>query len=154
MAITILLLNRDPVQAQKLADRLEVSLRTIYRDLETLSWSAFGGERTMGGGVGTGDGGSGPSFYGQSGRGYEPGIPIRSKSPWSVSCSVLERTCTLSSRIIWQRPSAKALGNCSICTRSGMFLLLRLALVIKNIILQYGELIPVLFNNMLLSPCA
>ncbi|WP_240420729.1 helix-turn-helix transcriptional regulator [Paenibacillus periandrae] len=37
MAITILLLNRKRVQAQELADRLEVSLRTIYRDLESLS---------------------------------------------------------------------------------------------------------------------
>jgi predicted DNA-binding transcriptional regulator YafY len=37
MAITMLLLNRKRVQAQELADRLEVSLRTIYRDLESLS---------------------------------------------------------------------------------------------------------------------
>ncbi len=37
MAITILLLNRKRVQAQELADRLEVSLRTIYRDLESLN---------------------------------------------------------------------------------------------------------------------
>ncbi|XEC94913.1 helix-turn-helix transcriptional regulator [Paenibacillus tarimensis] len=37
MAITILLLNRKRVQAHELADRLEVSLRTIYRDLESLS---------------------------------------------------------------------------------------------------------------------
>jgi predicted DNA-binding transcriptional regulator YafY len=36
MAITILLLNRKRVQAQELADRMEVSLRTIYRDLESL----------------------------------------------------------------------------------------------------------------------
>ncbi|WP_454191129.1 helix-turn-helix transcriptional regulator [Paenibacillus sp. Marseille-Q7038] len=37
MAITILLLNRKRVKAQELADRLEVSLRTIYRDLESLN---------------------------------------------------------------------------------------------------------------------
>lgn len=37
MAITIILLNRKRVQAQELADRMEVSLRTIYRDLESLS---------------------------------------------------------------------------------------------------------------------
>lgn len=41
MAITILLLNRKRVQAQELADRLDVSLRTIYRDLETLSVSGI-----------------------------------------------------------------------------------------------------------------
>lgn len=37
MAITMILLNRRRVQAQELADKLEVSLRTIYRDLESLS---------------------------------------------------------------------------------------------------------------------
>ncbi|MBD2870351.1 helix-turn-helix transcriptional regulator [Paenibacillus arenilitoris] len=41
MAITILLLNRKRVQAQELANRLEVSLRTVYRDLETLSMSGI-----------------------------------------------------------------------------------------------------------------
>ncbi|WP_257350679.1 helix-turn-helix transcriptional regulator [Pseudalkalibacillus decolorationis] len=37
MAITMVLLNRKRVQAQELADRMEVSLRTIYRDLESLN---------------------------------------------------------------------------------------------------------------------
>lgn len=41
MAITILLLNRKRVQAQDLADRLEVSLRTIYRDLERLNMAGI-----------------------------------------------------------------------------------------------------------------
>ncbi|UHA71879.1 helix-turn-helix transcriptional regulator [Paenibacillus sp. 481] len=41
MAITILLLNRKRVQAQELAEKLEVSLRTIYRDLDTLSMSGI-----------------------------------------------------------------------------------------------------------------
>ncbi|MBO9609700.1 MAG: YafY family transcriptional regulator [Paenibacillaceae bacterium] len=36
LTITILLLNRKRVQAQELADQLEVSLRTIYRDLDSL----------------------------------------------------------------------------------------------------------------------
>ncbi|MFC0332396.1 helix-turn-helix transcriptional regulator [Paenibacillus sepulcri] len=41
MAITMLLLNRKRVQAQELAERLEVSLRTIYRDMESLSLSGI-----------------------------------------------------------------------------------------------------------------
>ncbi|MCR8642877.1 YafY family transcriptional regulator [Paenibacillus sp. N1-5-1-14] len=41
MAITILLLNRKRVQAQELADKMEVSLRTIYRDLESLNMAGI-----------------------------------------------------------------------------------------------------------------
>jgi predicted DNA-binding transcriptional regulator YafY len=41
MTITILLLNRKRIQAQELADRLEVSLRTVYRDLDTLGQSGI-----------------------------------------------------------------------------------------------------------------
>ncbi|GIP41244.1 DeoR family transcriptional regulator [Paenibacillus sp. J31TS4] len=37
LAITMLLLNRRRVSAKELADRFEVSMRTIYRDLETIS---------------------------------------------------------------------------------------------------------------------
>jgi len=37
LAITMLLLNRKRVGAKELADRFEVSLRTIYRDLETIN---------------------------------------------------------------------------------------------------------------------
>ncbi len=36
LAITMLLLNRKRVSAKELADRFEVSLRTIYRDVETI----------------------------------------------------------------------------------------------------------------------
>jgi len=37
MAILILLINRKMVQAKELADRFEVSIRTIYRDIEALN---------------------------------------------------------------------------------------------------------------------
>lgn len=37
LAITILLVNRDRVSAAELAARFEVSLRTIYRDMETIN---------------------------------------------------------------------------------------------------------------------
>jgi len=37
LAITMLLLNRKRVGAKELADRFEVSLRTIYRDLDTIN---------------------------------------------------------------------------------------------------------------------
>ena len=37
LAITMLLLNRKRVGAKELADRFEVSLRTIYRDLESIN---------------------------------------------------------------------------------------------------------------------
>ena len=37
LAITVILLNRRKVTAKELADRFEVSVRTIYRDIETLN---------------------------------------------------------------------------------------------------------------------
>ncbi|WP_127578935.1 helix-turn-helix transcriptional regulator [Paenibacillus koleovorans] len=37
LAITMLLLNRGRVSAKQLADRFEVSLRTVYRDMETIN---------------------------------------------------------------------------------------------------------------------
>jgi len=36
LAIIIMLLNRNRVQARDLADHFEVSTRTIYRDIETI----------------------------------------------------------------------------------------------------------------------
>ena len=41
LAITIILLNNDKVQAKDLAERFEVSIRTIYRDLETINMSGI-----------------------------------------------------------------------------------------------------------------
>jgi predicted DNA-binding transcriptional regulator YafY len=37
LAITILMLNRDRITARELADKFEVSIRTIYRDLEAMN---------------------------------------------------------------------------------------------------------------------
>ena len=37
LAITMVLINQRRVQAQELADMFEVSVRTIYRDIETLN---------------------------------------------------------------------------------------------------------------------
>ncbi|KAA2285143.1 HTH domain-containing protein, partial [Clostridioides difficile] len=36
LAIVVLLINRGRVQAKDLADMFEVSIRTIYRDIDTL----------------------------------------------------------------------------------------------------------------------
>jgi predicted DNA-binding transcriptional regulator YafY len=41
LAITMLLLNRRRVGAQELSDRFEVSLRTIYRDVESINQSGI-----------------------------------------------------------------------------------------------------------------
>ncbi|OAB40128.1 helix-turn-helix transcriptional regulator [Paenibacillus glacialis] len=41
LAMTIVLLNRERVSAKELADRFEVSTKTIYRDMETLNQSGI-----------------------------------------------------------------------------------------------------------------
>ncbi|MCZ8522032.1 MULTISPECIES: helix-turn-helix transcriptional regulator [Paenibacillus] len=41
LAITILLLNRERISAKELADRFEVSTKTIYRDIDTLCQSGI-----------------------------------------------------------------------------------------------------------------
>ncbi|WP_426450346.1 helix-turn-helix transcriptional regulator [Paenibacillus sp. S-38] len=41
LAITVLLLNRERMSAKELADRFEVSTKTIYRDIDTLSQSGI-----------------------------------------------------------------------------------------------------------------
>jgi len=41
LAITMLLLNRKRVSAKELSDRFEVSLRTIYRDVETIQFAGI-----------------------------------------------------------------------------------------------------------------
>lgn len=41
LAMTVLLLNRGRVSAKELADRFEVSTKTIYRDMETLNLSGI-----------------------------------------------------------------------------------------------------------------
>ncbi|MDU0200931.1 helix-turn-helix transcriptional regulator [Paenibacillus sp. MAH-36] len=41
LAMTVLLLNRGRVSAKELADRFEVSTKTIYRDMETLNQSGI-----------------------------------------------------------------------------------------------------------------
>lgn len=58
LAIVMLLVNRRRIQAQELADRFEVSVRTIYRDIEAINQAGipvvtFQG---AGGGIGLADG--------------------------------------------------------------------------------------------------
>lgn len=36
LGIVVVLLNRDRISAKSLADRFEVSVRTIYRDIESM----------------------------------------------------------------------------------------------------------------------
>jgi predicted DNA-binding transcriptional regulator YafY len=52
LAMTVLLLNRDRISAKELAERFEVSTKTIYRDMDTLSQSGIpvlAHQGTMGG---------------------------------------------------------------------------------------------------------
>jgi predicted DNA-binding transcriptional regulator YafY len=37
LAITVMLLNRDRITARELADKFEVSVRTIYRDMDAIN---------------------------------------------------------------------------------------------------------------------
>ena len=37
LAITVMMLNRDRISARELAERFEVSIRTIYRDIEAIN---------------------------------------------------------------------------------------------------------------------
>ena len=48
LAITVLLLNRRRVTAKELAERFEVSVRTIYRDVETLNGAGIPVENSKG----------------------------------------------------------------------------------------------------------
>jgi predicted DNA-binding transcriptional regulator YafY len=41
LSIVVILLNQDNVTAKELADRFEVSIRTIYRDIETINMSGI-----------------------------------------------------------------------------------------------------------------
>ncbi|RJE86131.1 YafY family transcriptional regulator [Paenibacillus sp. 1011MAR3C5] len=58
LSIVILLLNRRMVQAKELADRFEVSVRTIYRDIEAINQSGIPIVTYQGtnGGIGLADG--------------------------------------------------------------------------------------------------
>lgn len=41
LGIVVILLNRDRVSAKHLADRFEVSVRTIYRDIEAINMAGI-----------------------------------------------------------------------------------------------------------------
>lgn len=41
LAITVMLLNRDRISARELADKFEVSIRTVYRDIEAINMAGI-----------------------------------------------------------------------------------------------------------------
>ncbi len=41
LAITVMLLNRDRISARELAERFEVSVRTVYRDIDAINMAGI-----------------------------------------------------------------------------------------------------------------
>jgi len=52
LSIVVILLNRRKIKAQELADRFEVSLRTVYRDIEAINLAGIPIISNQGGGGG------------------------------------------------------------------------------------------------------
>ncbi|MFW5808279.1 MAG: helix-turn-helix transcriptional regulator, partial [Spirochaetota bacterium] len=41
LAITVMLLNRDRISARELAEKFEVSVRTVYRDIDAINMAGI-----------------------------------------------------------------------------------------------------------------